>query len=233
MNAATTEKCELLARSALFGNLERDAIEKLADYARVREVAAKEVVFHKGDSGDQMFALIEGTLRISTVSDEGKEVIFGFIEAGGTFGEISLLDGSERTATVTAVTKCRLLVIYRRDFIPFLRAEPDVAINLLEMLSRQLRMTDEMYEDSLFLSMEARLAKRLLALASQYGTETGRGVRIGLKLSQSELGNLVGTSRESVNKQMRAWELDGLVTIDQGYVVISDSDRVEEIANPV
>ena len=220
------DKRQLLAQSALFSQLEPMELDRLVQFARLKKVDAKDVVFYQGDPGNQMFAVVSGRIRISIVSEEGKEIILGTLGPGDVFGEIALFDGKSRTATATATEASEFLVIERKDLIPFLEKHPQVAIKLLGALSARLRMTDELIEDTLFLNLTSRLAKKLLALARVNGQQTPQGVRINLKLSQQELGNLVGTTRESVNKQLRAWQEEGLISMDRGYITILDSKEL-------
>lgn len=223
------EKRKLLSKSILFSQLPSDDLDGLAKYAKIKNVSPREVIFHKSDTGSQMCIIVRGRVKLSSLSDEGKELVFGVLEADEIFGEISLLDGLQRSATVTAIEPTELLAIERRDFIPFLERHPDVAINLLSTLASRLRLTDEIFEDTLFLNLPARLAKKLLALADQYGEENKDGIKINLKLSQGEIGNLVGTSRESINKQMRAWQEEGLIAYDKGYVTLLQRDDLEDL----
>lgn len=224
------EKRELLSKSILFYELPAEDLDGLVKFAKLRRVAAKEVIFYKADPGRQMSALLSGRVKLSTVSADGKEMVFGILGRGEIFGEISLLDGEERTATVTAIEPTELLIIERRDFIAFLERQPKVAIQLLGTLALRLRLTNELFEDTIFRNLPARLAKRLLILAESCGEEMTDGTLIDLKLSQQEIGNMIGTSRESVNKQMRAWEQEGLIKFRRGYVTIMQSDKLEAFA---
>jgi len=129
--------------------------------------------------------------------------------AGDVFGEMSLLDGLPRSATVTSLEDCRLMVIGRQDFMQFLKRHADVALNLLAALSQRLRTTNNLVENLSFHHLPSRLARLLMDLGQRHGKVESGGVAIGLRLSQEELGNLVGASRESVNKQLRAWAESG------------------------
>lgn len=115
-------------------------------------------------------------------------------------------------------------------FIAFLERHPTVAIRLLGTLALRLRLTNELFEDTIFRNLPARLAKRLLILADNCGQETAEGTRIDLKLSQQDIGNMIGTSRESVNKQMRTWEDEGLIRFRKGYVTITQPEKLEDLA---
>jgi CRP-like cAMP-binding protein len=134
---------------------------------------------------------------------------------------------------VVALEDCELLAIARRDFLRYLREHPEAAIELMVVLAERLVRISEFAEDVLFLSLPARLAKKLLHLGERYGAEIPEGLRIGLKLSQGELADLVGTSRESVNKQMQAWRKEGVVAMEQGEITLRDPQRLEQLAGLV
>lgn len=221
------DKLLVLANSYLFTQIPRDEIKKLIPFAKVQDVGSKKVIFHKGEPGSQMYLIVSGRVKGTTLSEDGKEVVFDIMDAGEVFGEISMLDGKERTATITTMEKCRFLVLERRDFLPFLESNPKVAIHLLSVISDRLRATDELLEDTLFRNLPARLSKKLLSLANDYGVDEENGVRINLKLSQQEIGQLVGTSRESVNKQIRMWERTGLISVEQRYITLH---RIDELS---
>jgi CRP/FNR family cyclic AMP-dependent transcriptional regulator len=142
------------------------------------------------------------------------------------FGEMALLDGEPRSASVTTMENCAFLVLWRRDFLPFLERNPQVALKLLAALSKRLRSTNDMVGNLSFLHLPARLARILLNLGQQYGKLTAEGIAIGLKLSQEELGNLVGVSRESVNRQVRLWVESGVLDYTHGTIILKNSDAL-------
>jgi CRP-like cAMP-binding protein len=154
------------------------------------------------------------------------------MDPGEVFGELALLadTGGVRTATVVALDECELLVLDRREFVPFLRAHPDAAIRLLETLAERLRRISEFVEDTLFLNLPSRLAKKLVALADAYGKESPEGLWIDLEVSQEELGDFVGTTRESINKQMKLWRDEGLARMEQGRITILNPRRIQALA---
>jgi CRP-like cAMP-binding protein len=179
-----------------------------------------------------MMAVLRGQVRISAPSPDGREIVLNMINAGEVFGEIALLDGKDRTADAVAQTDCELLVIERRSFVPFLMSNPEVALRLLAVLCERLRRTTEQVEDMLFRDLPTRLAKKLLSLAAASGERAQGGFRIATRMSQRELGTMVGMSRESVNKQLRAWQLDGIITTDQGCIVLTDERALQKFAEP-
>lgn len=228
------QKRDLLAHVPLFAGLSPGELDGLIQVARTRTLEARKELFHKGDEGSQVYLVIEGTLKALTTSDEGDDVVFTILGSGELIGEIAFLGSPVRTATVTALTDCELLGIDRRDFLAFLKGHPEASIKLLAVLAHRLKRVSELVEDTLFLNLPVRLAKKLVHYASVYGRETrGGAVRIGLKLSQEEWGDLVGATRESINKQMRAWTDEGIIGVEQGYVLILNSDALEQLAGCV
>jgi CRP/FNR family transcriptional regulator, cyclic AMP receptor protein len=145
------------------------------------------------------------------------------------FGELALFCGGKRTATVVAIQDALLLLIDRRELFPFLRRHPDAAIKLLEVLALRVQNLTGMMEDTTFLNLPQRLGKRLLDLAERYGKRTPEGMRIEMKINQTELGDLVATTRESINKQFRAWSEEGVASMSGGYVTILDEEALRRI----
>lgn len=224
---------ERLAGVPLFERLDAAELDALLGVARRKRLDAREELFHRGDSGSQVFVILSGRLKVQTTSADGDDIAFGIMDPGEVFGELALLTGGQRTATIVALDPCELLVLDRREFLPFLKAHPEAAVKLLETLALRLRRISEWVEDTLFLNLPSRLAKKLISLARAYGKETADGLRIELRLSQTELGDFVGTTRESINKQMRTWSEQGLVTMDQGYVTIHRPRELDALAGMV
>ena len=224
------DKKALLANSELLGELQEDMLDRLLSMTVTRKLAKNETLFVKGDPGDSFFGVQEGKIKIVTTSPNGKEVTLNIIEEGQFFGEIALLDGMDRTADAIAMEKTELMVIQRRDFIPFLEKHPKLCIQVMQLLCHRVRITSEMVEDAAFLPLDGRLAKRLLNLAELYGEDldTG-GTLIGLNLPQQELARMMGTSRESVNKQLQVWRGEGWIELARGRVTIHDADALQNV----
>jgi len=227
------QKRELLARLPLFAGLAPREIEALAAVTRSQAVAARAELFHKGDAGTQVYAVVAGTLKVVTSSDEGDDVVLNLLGPGAVIGEVAVLCHAARSASVVALTDCELLAIERRDLLAFLRSHPDASLALMSTLAERLRHLSELVEDTLFLNLPVRLAKKLVELGRSHGQRTPEGLRIDLKLSQGEWGDLVGATRESINKQLRAWGEAGLVRLDRGYLVIPRPERLAAIADAV
>jgi len=187
------------------------------------------MLFAKGDEGDALYGVIGGNIAICASGPAGKEVILSVMEVGDIFGEVALIDGLPRTADARALEPSDILMIRRRDFLPLLEREPKLCIHLLQLLCERLRQTNALVEDAAFLSLSARLAKRLLSLATLYGERTPDGVRIGLRLSQSSLAQMLGTSRESVNKHLQEWVRAGWIDVARSSVTIKDRAALEQV----
>jgi CRP-like cAMP-binding protein len=224
------EKRQIFERHFLFGKLSPSEIDTLLTYAHVERYRAGREIFAKGSPGQSMMAVLRGSVRISSISLTGKEIVFNLIDPGEIFGEIASLDGGQRTGDATAMTDCELLVLNRRDFMPILENHADLCLLLIRILCQRLRRTSEQLEDVLFRHIEGRLAKALLQLADRSGGQGTRGSSLELHLSQSELAHIVGSSRESVNKQLQVWHKAGLIDLGKGTIVIRDLAAIERLA---
>ena len=173
--------------------------------------------------------VVRGRVKVCSHSEDGKELVLNLINAGEVVGEIALLDGADRTADAVTLTETELMVLERRDFVPFLQRHPDACMRLFAVLCERLRKTSELLEEALFLEGPSRLAKRLVHLAEVFGKPVSGGVRIDIPLSQQQLGNMVGMSRESMNKQLKQWRQDGLIRTENGHYVLTDLDALRDL----
>jgi CRP-like cAMP-binding protein len=215
----------LLVKSSLFARLEGRDLDELAAYTVLRTVASGAPICQLGDVGLSMMAIVAGTVRISLPAANGKEIILADLVDGELFGEIAMLDGKPRSANATAVTKCELLVLERRHVIPFLEKHPNVCLALMETLCARIRRSDERMTDIAFFDLPARLAKVLLAYPGKV-----RGQR-RLSLSQTELAEMVGGTRENVNRCLREWQRRGIIDLDAGWTVVLNSEELTRVAS--
>ncbi|HLY46987.1 MAG TPA: Crp/Fnr family transcriptional regulator [Stellaceae bacterium] len=226
MHGSTASQRQVLRGSRLFaslGDAETDAILAHATISRHAEGAH---IFAKGDPGNSMMAVLKGRVIISSPSADGRQMVLTIMRTGEVFGEIALLDGKERTADATAMTDCELLVVSRRSLMALLERRPDLCINLMIVLCERLRRTNEQVEDLAFLDLAARIAKVLLRLAGENVDERPGAAPIEVKISQRTLGELVGGSRESVNKHLQDWKRSGIIAIEKGAIVIHDPEAL-------
>ena len=222
---SSSDKLALLRRHPLFGAIAPELLERLSGYATTRGVDRGDTIFAKGDPGNSLYAVCAGTVKISVPSADGKDAVFNLVGEGEIFGEIALLDGQPRTADATAQTDCELMVIERRDFLDLVRSQPEIALKLMEVLCARLRHTSEQVEDVLFLDLPGRLAKILLQLTGKAEVPARR-----VTMTQREIGQMIGMSRESTNKQLRDWEHRNWVRLERGGIVVLEPDALAAVA---
>jgi CRP-like cAMP-binding protein len=178
----------------------------------------------KGDPGTCLFAVYSGTVEVMIPSVEGKNAAVNLIKEGEIFGEIALLDGRPRTANAVAFTDCGLMVIERREFLPLLREQPDIAVKLIEILCARMRRTTEQVEELMFQDLEGRLAKALVRLCESSGPP------YRISITQRELSEIAGVSREGTNKQLQVWTKNELVRVERGGITVLQLPALIEIA---
>jgi CRP-like cAMP-binding protein len=216
-----------LKKCALFSSLDEKACNELAAHAVLRAFSAGESICRIGDQGDSMMAVVVGTVRISFPTVRGKEIILADLRPGELFGEIALLDGRSRSANARALTNCQLLVLARRDVLPFLQSNPAACLKLMEMLCARIRHSDERMADIAFLHLPVRLAKILLSYQP-----AGRGAT-KLSLSQSELAEMTGGTREKVNRCLRAWQRQGILELKNRWTIILKPEALRTLLDAV
>jgi CRP/FNR family transcriptional regulator, cyclic AMP receptor protein len=221
------DKRAILRDHYLFGKLTPQHIDRLSACIVTKTVKRGTNIYAKGDPGTSLCAIGAGTVRISVPSVEGKDAVLDVLGKGSILGEIALLDGHPRTADAIAVTDCELFVIERRDFLPLMREEPEIALKIIEILCSKLRRTTEQAEEVMFLDLPSRLAKALMRLLD--GDTAGMQER-KVTITQKDLGNLIGMSRESTNKQLRIWEDKKWVRLERNAVVILAIDSLAAVA---
>ncbi|MFV3077264.1 Crp/Fnr family transcriptional regulator [Niveispirillum fermenti] len=219
-----------LRRNGLFAALSDAEMEAVMGFARPRRLVADERVFAKGDPGDSLYIILRGRVAVQTESQDAKVMLLNIMDSGSVFGEIAMLDGGERTATVVAQEPTELLRIDRRDFMPFLEQHPDLCIRLMVVLCERVRWTSAIIEDTVFLNVTRRLAKRIIMLAQNYGRPSDAGVRIATFISQEDLANMLGVSREIVNKTLKSFQNAGAISYRNGYLVLHDESFLEQIS---
>ena len=218
----------VIERNRLFRGLGRATIERVAALATRRLYAQDAVVFMRGDPGDSLCGVVSGRVRISASRPGGKEVFLNIMGPGDAFGEIALLDGQPRTATATTLARTELIIIRRERFADLLICEPQLAMHLIQLLCERVRWTAQLMEDSALLGVPARIAKRLLSLARLHGNAAVNDTK--LTLSQEELAQFLGVSRQIVNQYLQAWKREGWIVGGRGSVTLVDVRSLERVA---
>lgn len=226
------DRRKLLSKIGLFEQLAAEEINLLLEVTTSRRIAAKEVLCRKGDAGSQLYGVLSGRLKVMAAGRDGKELVFAVMGPGDVIGEIAVVDSEPRSATVVALEKSELLSLHRRDLLPFLEHHPNAAIALAGVLAKRVRRLSSYAEDSFFLPLSSRMAKTLLLLArSDREARQGLAVSTEIRLAQQDLADMLGTTRESVNKQLRTWAGEGIVELFRGRLRILDFDSLEQIGD--
>jgi CRP/FNR family transcriptional regulator, cyclic AMP receptor protein len=220
-------KLSVLRKHPYFADLEPEAFEQLFRYAKLTTYKRGATICSKGDPGNSLFAVLSGTVKISVSSPDGRNAILNLIGPGDIVGEIAVLDGQARTADAIANTNCELYVIDRRDFLPFVRSQPTLAMKCIEILCARLRSTSDQVERVILQDLPGRLAATLLGLIEKRNLDPeGRTIAV----TQQEISEMVGMTRESINKQLRAWAARNWVRLEHGAIVVLDAEALRELS---
>ncbi|WP_291848571.1 Crp/Fnr family transcriptional regulator [Bradyrhizobium sp.] len=223
----STGSLSVLRKHPIFADLEPEALDQLCRYAKHSTLKRGAMLFSKGDPGNSLYAVISGTVKMSISSPEGRNAILNIIGPGEIFGEIALLDGRVRSADAIANSNCELLVIDRREFIPFVKGQPALAMKFIELLCERLRWTSDQVEQIILQNLPGRLASALLRLSEKHKSEPQSRT---IAITQQEISEMVGMTRESINKQLRAWATQNWVRLEHGAIVVLNADMLRELA---
>ncbi len=213
-----SEVAALLSTSSLFAKLPGDALEEIASLCKRQLLIKGVVLFKRGDEGNSFYGVRRGAIRIETGTEGGERLTLNILGPGDLFGEIALLDGHPRTADAIAAEDCEVIVLHRSDFRRIIEHHPGLALQLLDFLCERLRWMNERVEEIGLLPLKTRIARRLLGLARDFGTE--------LILTQDQLSEFVGATRENVSRQLQVWRKNGLIDLRRGRIIVLDSVRL-------
>lgn len=219
-------RMDFLKRVPLLANLSETELEALARDFSQRQFRQGETIFQQGDSGQMLYLIESGLVRIYVQSEDGQEMSVNVCGPGDLFGELSVIDEEPRSASVVAMEDTVVHLLSRERFREHMRRSPQLALDVLKALSVRVRYSTRQVGNLTLLDISGRLARKLLELAQLHGVVEPDGVRIDLALTQSDLASLVGTTRESVNKAMGAFRRQGLVRMQRGHMVIVDADAL-------
>jgi CRP-like cAMP-binding protein len=222
-----SSKLSVLRKHPFFCDLEPEALDQLCRYAKHTTLKRGASIFCKGDPGNSLFAVISGTVKISISSPDGRNAILNLIGAGEIFGEMGVLGGAVRSADATANTACEIFVIDRREFLPFVKSQPALAMKFIELLCARVRWTSEQVEQIILQNLPGRLASALIGLTEKRKLEPASHT---ISITQQEISEMVGMTRESINKQLRTWANRNWVRLEHGAIVVLDVESLREIA---
>lgn len=221
----------VLRGNRLLRELDDRQMAELMGIGRLQKLAADAPIFSKGDPGSCLYAILRGQIAIHTSSVDGKMMLLNILDAGDVLGEIALIDGKPRSAGATAIRPTELFRVDRSDFIPFLERHPPLCIRMMAVLCERLRWVSDNIEDAIFHDVPRRLARRLLLLAESYGQPTADGgIRITQSVSQEGLANMLGVTREIVNKSLKALRTADAISYTKGFIVLTDVEMIRRMA---
>ncbi len=210
-----------------FANLPDEHATELAKSLVPRRFAPGQVIFHLGDPGGLLYLISRGKVKISHTTTEGQEVVLAILGPGDFFGELALLDDAPRSATAVALEATETWTLHREEFMHYLMDNPDFALHVLKTLARHIRRLNTQLADIFFLDLPGRLARTLLQLAEQYGTYTTEGTVINLSLTQTDLAEMTGATRVSVNKALGRFRRAGWIRVTGRQVTVIDREALQ------
>lgn len=221
---------EALAQTELFGDLSSEVVNALASRAVSRSFRKGERIFHQGDPGDAMYVVVEGLVKVVVVSEAGDEMVLVTLSPPESFGELALIDGRPRSAAAEAVEPTELLVLTRGTLMETLATHPTLVESMLRSMGGLIRRLTEQTTDLVFLDLHGRVAKLLVGFVLDEGKGTEAGTVLDLHLTQRELAEMVGGSRQSVNQILHGFEDRGYIELRGRSVVIKDPERLRRRA---
>lgn len=225
------EQANFLSNVAIFSHLNASDLGSLGSKLRRRTFQKGEVLFHQDDTGDRLHFVAKGLVKISIVSQDGRENYIALLMAGDCVGEMSVMDGGLRSATAVAMEPTETMTLSREDFLAFLDDHTQVAVQIITLLVRRLRAMDKLVGDMVFLDVPTRVAKKLLELMGTYGDTPDEEGNFAVPLGQEELSRLVGSSRETVSRALTTYRRMGLLTTSHRKISITDVNGLQRMAS--
>jgi CRP/FNR family transcriptional regulator, cyclic AMP receptor protein len=220
----------VLRRAPLFEGLDEDSARGLRRQMTEVRLARGEHLFLEGQDGDRLFVVLDGKLKLTHAAADGRENLLSVLGPGEMFGELSLFDPRPRTSSASAVTDATLAALAHDALLPWLLQHPESSLHMLQALARRLRRANDVTSDLVFTDVPGRVAKNLLDLADRFGEQERDGLHVHHDLTQEELAQLVGASRETVNKALADFAARGWLQISARSVLILDADRLRKRA---
>ena len=217
---------DILRRAGIFQGIAPEAVEALADEFEIIEAPRGTILFSEGEPGDSLYIVLSGKVKLGRRSSDGRENLVAVMGPSDQFGELSLFDPGPRTSTAAVVTDVRVARLPKEALHSWVRDRPEIALQLLRVVARRLRRTNTMLADLIFVDVPGRVAKQLLQLAQKFGSLEGGQLRVTHDLTQEELAQLVGASRETVNKALADFASRGWLRLEGKSVVILDRERL-------
>jgi len=216
----------IIRKAPLFSALDDDASHALRASMVALKLNKGQVLFKEGQEGDRLYVVVHGKIKLGTTSADGRENLLSILGPGEMFGELSLFDPEPRTSTATAVTDARLVSLAHDAVMGLVTSSPQTSLELLRRLAQRLRKSNEVLADLVFADVPGRVAKAIMDLGERFGVQKEDGLHVNHDLTQEELAQLVGASRETVNKALADFAARGWVKLEPRAVLVTDVERV-------
>ncbi|MEP3276148.1 MAG: Crp/Fnr family transcriptional regulator [Stappiaceae bacterium] len=223
-------RLKLIQGCYLFAGVEVDLLSRIAEVSSEQTCRKSTSLFSQGDEANGLYIVIDGLVRIWVNNEDGKELTLTILEPGDAFGEIALLDGLPRTASATAIDASSLLYLPRDSFLKIVESTPRLSMHLIQLLCERLRRNTDDISNFAFLDLPVRLARKLIDLAVMHGDLDGNAVTFNRRYSQTDLAQMLGVTREAINKQMAAWVKSDLLEMVSGRIKILDYKRIRNFS---
>ncbi len=218
-----------LKRIKLFSSLKDEELNDLDKITKMEEIKRRQPIYLPGDPANTVYLLKAGRVKISRVTEDGKEFTLAILEPGEVFGELEVLEGSPRDTVAEALDDISICVLQRKDFEEVLQKNPDLTIRLTKLIGSRLKKIESRIEDLVFRDVPTRLAHLLLSLSRDFGEQKEDGVRLNVKMTHQELANLIGSTRETVSATLNDFKRQGLIQQDHHAITIRDQERLASI----
>jgi CRP/FNR family transcriptional regulator/CRP/FNR family cyclic AMP-dependent transcriptional regulator len=229
MKRQNTQAALALQSVPFFSNLKREEASELASRLVLRRYGIGQIIFHHGDPGGLLYIISCGKVKIAHSTPDGQEALLAILGSGDFFGELALLDDSPRSATAEALEPTLTLTLHRTDFRRYLGSNPDFAMHVLQSMARNIRRLNSQLSDIFFLDLPGRLARTLLRLADRHGHPVEDGILIALTLTQTDLAEMTGATRVSINKALGRFRRAGWVRAKGRRFTILDRAALENL----
>lgn len=221
------EYSEYLAKIPIFQDLSAEELDQIGQLARVRNYKKNMIVFMEGEPGEALYFVISGKVKISKTTADGREQILHILQHGDVFAEVVLIDGGPYPATSEVIESGQVGMLLNDDVENLIRSNPEIALKLLRLMSKRLRMAQRQVRDLALKDTYGRLAAMLLMLGKEHGEETTEGIKIDLPLSRQELANLIGTTRETVTRILGDFKKYKCLNLDKQVIIIIDQEKLK------
>lgn len=229
MNQTSNAATQALQLVPFFAGLTDEEAENLSQRLVLRRFSSDQIIFHHGDPGGLLYIVSKGKVKITHSTPDGQEAMLAIVGTGDFFGELALLDDSPRSATAEAIEPTETLTLHREDFMRYIQDNPEFAMHVLQTMARRIRRLNNQVSDIFFLDLPARLARQLLELADEHGKATKDGIQIQLSLTQTDLAEMTGATRVSINKALGRFRRAGWVKVQGRKFTIVNVDELQTL----